>query len=115
MMNYKPGEVVIVPFPFIEKPVQKLRPALVLSNNPDGENNNHLVLAMITSAKRSRWESDVVLNDWQFAGLRAESVVRWKIFTIEAELILEKRGSLNTNDIKAVRVGFSKIFNFLKI
>ena len=113
MMNYKPGEVVIVPFPFIEKPVQKFRPALVLSNNPDGENNKHLVLAMITSAKRSRWASDVILNDWQSAGLRAESVVRWKIFTIEAELILEKRGSLNMNDIKAVRAGFSKIFTVL--
>ena len=112
MMYYKPGEVVIVPFPFIEKPVQKLRPALVLSINPDGENNNHLVLAMITSAKRSRWESDVLLNDWQFAGLRAESVVRWKIFTIEAVLILEKRSDLSRADLQAVRDGFSKIFDF---
>ncbi|MEA1911524.1 MAG: type II toxin-antitoxin system PemK/MazF family toxin [Spirochaetota bacterium] len=114
-MNYKPGEVVIVPFPFIEKPVQKVRPALVLSNNPNGENDNHLVLVMITSAKRSRWESDVILRDWQSAGLRAESIVRWKIFTIEAELILEKRGSLNANDIKAVRNEFNQIFNFLSI
>ena len=33
MMNYKPVEV--VPFPFIEKPVQKLRPALDLVNTND--------------------------------------------------------------------------------
>jgi len=113
MMNYKPGEVVIVPFPFIDKPVQKVRPALVLSNNSNGENNNHLVLAMITSAKRSRWKSDVILRDWQAAGLRAESLVRWKIFTIESELILEKRGSLNVNDFEAVKAGFTGIFTVL--
>ena len=101
MMNYKPGEIVVVPFPFIDKPVQKLRPALVISNNPEGENDNHLVLAMVTSAKRSRWESDIILQEWQHAGLRAESIVRWKIFTIEDELIKKKRGNLSTNDLKS--------------
>ena len=102
MMNYKPGEIVVVPFPFIDKPVQKLRPALVISNNPEGENDNHLVLAMVTSAKRSRWESDIILKEWQAADLKAESIVRWKIFTIEAELIKEKRGNLSPNDLTAV-------------
>ncbi len=62
-MNYKPGEIVIVPFSFMDKPVHKLRPALVLSSNPDGENGNYLVLAMITSAKRSRWESTILLKE----------------------------------------------------
>ncbi len=109
-MNYKPGEIVVLPFSFMDKPVQKLRLALVLSNNPDGENGNHLVFAMITSAKRSRWESDIILRDWQAAGLKAESIVRWKIFTIEAVIIREKRGALSIHDLEAVRVGFSKIF-----
>jgi len=36
-MNYKAGDVVMIPFPFIDRPIKKLRPALVLSNNPDGE------------------------------------------------------------------------------
>lgn len=114
-MNYKPGEIVIVPFPFIDKPVQKLRPALVLSNNPDGEYGNHLVLSMITSAKRSRWESDIILEEWQTAGLKAESIVRWKIFTIEDELIKEKRGDLSANDLKAVKEGFRKRFHFFDL
>ena len=113
MINYKPGQIVIVPFPFIEKPVQKLRPALVLSNNSDGKSGNHLVLAMITSAKRSRWESDIILEEWQAAGLRAESIVRWKIFTIETELIKEKRGKLSNSDFNAVKAGFNNIFSFM--
>jgi mRNA interferase MazF len=115
MMNYKPGEIVLVPFPFIDKPVQKLRPALVLSSNVDGQTDNYLVLAMITSAKRSRWESDIILNEWQAAGLKAESIVRWKIFTIEAVLIQERRGSLSSSDFKAVKVGFRKIFKFCNL
>ncbi len=114
-MNYKPGDIVIVPFPFLEKPVKKIRPALVLSTNPDGKTDNHLVLAMITSAKRSHWESDIILQEWQYAGLRAESIVRWKIFTIEAVLIQEKRGNLSKNDFKAVRAGFSNIFKSFSI
>ena len=112
-MSYKPGEIVVVPFPFIDKPVQKLRPALVLSNNPDGGAGNHLVLVMITSAKRSRWESDIILKEWQIAGLKAESIVRWKIFTIESVLIKERRGKLSPNDFKAVGAGFSNIFPLL--
>ncbi len=111
-MNYKPGEIVIVPFPFLEKPVKKIRPALVLSNNVDGETNNYLVLAMITSAKRSRWESDIVLKEWLVAGLKAESIVRWKIFTIESVLIKERRGKLSQKDYKVVQDGFTKLFNF---
>jgi len=103
MMNYSPGEIVLVPFPFIERPVRKVRPALVLSNTPDGEENEHLLLAMITSAKRSRWQSDILLRDWSDAGLKAASILRWKVFTLEAALVEEKRGELSEHDRTAVK------------
>jgi predicted alpha/beta-fold hydrolase len=82
MMNYSPGDVVMVPFPFIDRPVQKLRPALVLSCSPDGEKNKHLVLAMITSARRSHWKS----------------------------IVQDKRGSLSVLDLSRVRSGLKDIF-----
>ena len=94
MMNYNPGDVVMVPFPFVDRPIQKLRPALVLSNARDGEKGKHLVLTMITSAKRSYWKSDIILDDYKAAGLKAESIVRWKIFTIEAALVQSRRGQV---------------------
>ncbi len=108
-MNCKPGDVVMVPFPFIDRQISKLRPALVLSNNPDGENDKHLILSMITSAKRSRWKSDIVLKEWRKSGLKAESVVRWKIFTIEAKLVQEKRGCLSSEDSESVQKGFKRV------
>lgn len=99
MMNYDFGDVVLVPFPFIDKPVYKLRPALVLSGRPDGEEGRHLLLAMITSAKRSRWASDTVLTEWRAAGLKGSSVVRYKMFTIESSLVQAMRGSLLKADL----------------
>jgi len=38
---------------------------------------------MMTSAERSYWETDIKLDDWQRAGLRKASIIRWKIFTID--------------------------------
>lgn len=109
MTNYSPGEVILVPFPFIDRPVRKVRPALVLSNSPDGEKNEHLLLSMITSAKRSRWKSDIPLRDWSAAGLKAASILRWKVFTLEATLVQGKRGKLSGHDRQRVRAALGKI------
>jgi mRNA interferase MazF len=109
MTSYKSGDVVVVPFPFVDRPVRKVRPALVLSNNPDGDCDRYLMLAMITSAKRSSWKSDILLSDWKFAGLKAESMLRWKLFTIEAALVLEKRGSLSGRDRETVKSHLNRI------
>jgi mRNA interferase MazF len=98
MMSYSPGDVVEVPFPFVDLPVRKRRPALVLSSKTLADKQGIVVLAMITSAKRAKWESDVALDDWQEAGLGAPSVVRWKIFTLDAALILARRGALSRGD-----------------
>ncbi len=108
-MNYRPGEIVVVPFPFIDRPVRKVRPALVLSNNPDGDRDKFLILAMITSAKRSLWQSDVIITDWKAAGLKAESLVRWKVFTLEAALVTGTRGMLSERDFEAVKNSLSGI------
>ncbi|ABL65668.1 hypothetical protein Cpha266_1647 [Chlorobium phaeobacteroides DSM 266] len=50
-VNFKPYDIVVVPFPFTEKRAVKHRPAVVLSTSRFNENHDHLTLAMITSAK----------------------------------------------------------------
>jgi mRNA interferase MazF len=114
MMRYKPGEIVLVPFPFIDRPVRKVRPALVLSNTPDVDSDMYCILAMITSAKRSHWKSDVILLDWKAAGLKAESILRWKVFTIEAALVTGKRGTLSERDFASVKKGLAGILPYLR-
>ena len=97
MTRYEPGDVVEVPFPFVDLPIRKRRPAVVMGCLPEV-----VVLAMVTSAKRSLWPSDVPLRDWGKAGLRAPSVVRLKAFSIEPEVILATRGVLSIRDRASV-------------
>jgi mRNA interferase MazF len=109
MTSYKPGDVVEVPFPFIDLPVRKWRPALVLSSEVMQREQGVVILAMITSAKRNKWNSDVSLQEWQQAGLKAPSIVRWKIFTFESALIQSRRGSLTSEDKSRVSTSFQKV------
>ena len=89
--------VVIVPFPFVDGPRVKNRPALVLSSRPFNESGS-TVMAMITSARHSLWPGDVLL-DHQAAGLPQPCMARLKIFTIDNRLILGALGRLIEKDI----------------
>jgi len=99
----KPGDVVDVPFPFIDTADKKLRPALVLSEPRFNQTTGAIVLMMVTSAERSHWETDIELDDWQIAGLRKASILRWKIFTIDEQLVVARRGALSDKDQQKVR------------
>lgn len=111
MTTYKPGDIVEVPFPFIESAVKKLRPALVVTDQYFQNDSGAVVLLMVTSAERSHWESDVELLDWQSAGLRKASIVRWKIFTIDEQLIVSRRGALSAQDQRRIRDSFNTMFD----
>ena len=102
-MSFKRFDVVRVPFPFTDKDASKKRPALVVSdeftfNVPAG----HSVMAMITSAEHADWPLDCVVQNLQAAGLPAPSKVRFKLFTLDHQLVLGKLGQLASDD--AVRV-----------
>ena len=56
------------------------------------------MLAMITTAKRAQWRSDVEIGDLEQAGLPRNSVVRMKIFTLDNRLILKRAGNLSLPD-----------------
>jgi mRNA interferase MazF len=110
MMTYNPGDVVDVPFPFIDAPGKKLRPAIVLSGLQFQQTSGAIVLMMVTSAERNRWETDIELDDWRSAGLRKASILRWKIFTLDEQLIVSRRGILTENDQQKVRDSIKIIF-----
>jgi mRNA interferase MazF len=103
-------DVVVVPFPLTDRRATKRRPALVLSaeavfNTPAG----HLVLAMITSADNAPWPLDTPVTDLASAGLPAPSVVRMKLFTLDAGLVLRRAGALGNGDRKAVKAVLSRL------
>ncbi|MBZ0227283.1 MAG: type II toxin-antitoxin system PemK/MazF family toxin [Bauldia sp.] len=96
------GDVVAVPFPFVDRPILKRRPALVLTARAFNADNGQSVLAMITTAAGSSWPSDIEISDGEGAGLMHRSVVRWKLFTLENGALLRKLGTLGSNDRAAV-------------
>lgn len=97
------GDVTVVPFPFVDMDVAKSRPALVLSKAGFNDANGQTIVAMVTTAERSEWPSDIVLTDNQAAGLHHPSRVRMKLFTLPNELIVRRIGSLAAADLKSVK------------
>jgi mRNA interferase MazF len=98
MAAYRPGDVVVVPFPFTERLASKRRPALVCSGEAYNAESRHVVLAMVTTATHSEWPGDVAISDLDETGLPAPSVVRWKVFTLDASLVIRRAGALSSRD-----------------
>ena len=92
------GDVVVVPFPFVDFAATKRRPSLVLSHTSFNGTHGHSICAMITTAIRSKWPSDVAIKDLKLAGLNRPCVVRWKLFTLPNDFILRRTGKLASHD-----------------
>ena len=92
------GDVVVVPFPFVDLAAEKRRPALILSHDTFNTTHGHSICAMITTAARSKWPSDVAIEELQPAGLHRPCVVRWKLFTLANDYILRRAGRLAAGD-----------------
>ena len=101
-VTFKPHDVVVVSFPFIDSSVKKRRPALVVSSEEFNRNHDQLILAMITTAKHSSWRSDVNLKDYPEANLTVPSTVRLKLFTLEKSMVVRQLGRLSKKDKNAV-------------
>ncbi len=92
------GDVVVVPFPFVDLAAEKRRPSLILSHTTFNDSHGHSICAMITTAGGSKWPSDVAIEDLKPTGLNRPCVVRWKLFTLPNDFILRRAGRLASRD-----------------
>jgi mRNA interferase MazF len=93
--SFAPHDVVIVPFPYVDRLAEKRRPALVVSA-PALAPFGLLWVVMITSAANEAWACDVPIADLERAGLPAPSVVRAaKIACIEPARVVRRAGALD--------------------
>jgi mRNA interferase MazF len=104
-------EIAIVPFPFVDAPRAKPRPALVLSVEPFNRQNGHTLLAMITTAEHTRWPSDHAILDLGPTGLRGDCVVRWKVFTLHNRALHRRIGHLGAPDRQGCRAVLASMFD----
>lgn len=108
MTAYKPGDILLVPFPFTDQTTAKQRPAVVLSSEPYNRNHPDIILAPITS-RIARVVNEVVIVEWQSAGLLKASAVKPILASFEISLVRRRLGKLTLSDLHAVRRLFLRI------
>ena len=95
-MALNAGEVVLVPFPYRDRPAEKTRPAVIVSSSAYNQRGD-LVIAALTS-QSPRFATDYVLLDWHAAGLRASSTARMLLATVAASRVQLHIGRLSDRD-----------------
>ena len=92
------GEVVPVPFPFIDQSGTKKRPAVVISSHGYNASRHDIVIMAITGQLRTPLSfGEAMVGDWQDAGLIKASVLKPVFTTIEQGLVVRIMGTLTTS------------------
>lgn len=106
MTNFKPGDVILIPFPFTNLSTSKQRPCIVISSDDFNTSHDDVVVAAITSrVPDSPSEYHYVLSNAQqkSAGLPKRSMIKLgKIVTLDKRLIRKKLGSLSPESTNSI-------------
>lgn len=110
------GKIVLLPFPFDDFSVLKVRPAICLTD-PVGQ-HRHLVVAFITSQIPAEiLDSDLVLRvdhaEFPRTGLRVDSTVRLhRLMTITSALVKRELGELAPSLQTEISARLRRLFAF---
>jgi len=106
MENFRPGDIVLLAFPYADATGIARRPALVLLDTGDAD----IVAARITS-QPARDSLDLEIGEWRAAGLLLRSTVRvHKVATLEKRLVQRKLGVLAAVDWIQVREAIQRLW-----
>jgi len=88
--------VELLPIPFTDLSSSKVRPAIVVGH---GTWPGDLFVVPVTSRLSN---ADLLLNDWQAAGLNVSSGIKGQICTVEERLVRKVVGSISMQDREAL-------------
>jgi mRNA interferase MazF len=101
---YNAWDVIAVPFPYSDRDSAKRRPALIVSADALHEEQGIYWVAMITTAKNTRYPGDIPIRSIDKTGLHTPSVIRpAKLATIEHDAIIRRIGAAGVSERNAVR------------
>ena len=105
------GDLVLVPFPFTDQTGIKKRPAIVVSSDAYQRQRPDVVVMAVTSQllRPAGAVGEVLITEWQKAGLPKASLIKPVLTTIEKRLILRKLGELQEPDRTALRHALAAI------
>ncbi len=110
MTGFKFGDIVLVPFPFTDQSAAKKRPAVVISSAAYQRERPDLIIMAVTSQVRTALTvGEIIVSDWQGAGLLKPSAIKPVIATIEKPLVIKTLGRLKDDDQVALRSAIGKI------
>lgn len=110
MTSFEFSDIVLVPFPFTDQSQTKKRPAVVISSQAYNTERPDLVIMAVTSQiKPTATIGEVIVQEWQAAGLLKPSAIKPVITTIEKSLVIRIMGRLKDNDRMALREGLERI------
>jgi mRNA interferase MazF len=111
-MNATQKDIVLVHFPFSDRNEQKVRPALIVSNDAFNKQSTEYIMIPITSVIKSMPYSVIIKQENLSSGkLIVESRIRFdKFFTLDKRIIRFKIGTLNNYTFVKVR---KEILNLL--
>ena len=106
----KRGDIVVVPFPFQDKPGEKIRPALVVQSDVENGRLVNTILAMITGNLDDSTQPTTVLvdprtSDGAGSGLNGPSLVKcYNLATIRQRRVLQVIGHLSNSLMSQVKL-----------
>jgi mRNA interferase MazF len=102
-MSYEFGNVVLVPFPFTNQSTQKKRPSVVISSREyNATRSDRILIAVTSQVKTPLLFGEMMIADWQAAGLLKLSVIKPVITTIQKDLVIKKLGKLTSTDLNSL-------------
>jgi mRNA interferase MazF len=100
MTGFRPGEVVLVRFPFTDLRTTKLRPAVVVSSADFSFRFDDLVVLALTSHPQP--ERAARLTEWRAAGLPKPTWVKPVIGTLSCRLVKRSIGMVVVADERCI-------------
>lgn len=110
-MAHQFGDVVLVPFPFTDQSASKQRPGVIVSGLAYHRARRDLILMPITSQLRGSGDfGEVIVQDWQSAGLLKPSAIKPVLATFERSLVRKALGRLSPRDQHSLRDTLETLF-----
>jgi mRNA interferase MazF len=106
MINYRPGDLILVAFPYSKAVQAKNRPAMVVVDTGDAD----ILVARVTT-QSGQSDHDLPIEDWKDAGLLAPSIVRLhKLATLEKSLVQRHLGCIQSQDRAAISAAMRRLY-----
>lgn len=110
MTGYNQGDVILVAYPFGERAGGRKRPVLVISPNAYNRATGELVIAQVTSRiSGPARPGDYAIEGWKEANLPRPALVRSRLATLKASLVLRRLGTLTEGDFAGVQRALQKV------